>query len=40
MVSPSMDQINAAARDRRKAEGRPDKKRYDLRYRVEGLGAV
>jgi hypothetical protein len=34
-----MDQINAA-RERRKAEGRPDKKRYDLRYRVEGLGAV
>jgi hypothetical protein len=33
------EQINEARR-RRKAEGRPDKNRYDLRYRVEGLGSV
>jgi hypothetical protein len=34
-----MDQVNAA-RNRRKAEGRPDKTKYDLRHRVEGLGAA
>ena len=28
------------ARRRRAAEGRPDKKKYDLRYRVQGLGNV
>jgi hypothetical protein len=34
-----MDQVNAA-RDRRRAEGRPDRTRYDLHTRVTGLGAV
>ena len=34
-----MDQVNAARR-KRVAEGRPDKRSYDLRYRVEGLGSV
>jgi hypothetical protein len=34
-----MDQVNAA-RNRRRAEGRPDKSKYDLRHRVEGLGAA
>jgi hypothetical protein len=33
------DQINAARR-RRIESGKPDKPKYDLRYRVEGLGAV
>jgi len=33
------EQINEARR-KRKAEGRPDNKRYDLRHRVEGLGTV
>lgn len=33
------EQINAARR-KRKEEGRPDKQKYDLRYRVEGLGSV
>jgi hypothetical protein len=33
------EQINEARR-RRAAEGRPDKRTYDLRYRVEGLGTV
>jgi hypothetical protein len=33
------EQINEARR-RRVAEGRPDKQKYDLRYRVEGLGTV
>jgi hypothetical protein len=34
-----MEQVYEARR-RRAAEGRPDKKRYDLRYRVQGLGNV
>jgi hypothetical protein len=34
-----MDQINAARR-KRVAEGKPDSRKYDLRYRVEGLGTV
>ena len=34
-----MAQVNEA-RNRRAAEGRPDKKRYDLHTRVTGLGAV
>lgn len=34
-----MEQVNAARR-RRAAEGRPDKRNYDIRYRIEGLGAV
>jgi hypothetical protein len=29
-----------AARERRAAEGRPDKKKYDLHHRVVGLGSV
>lgn len=33
------EQVNEARR-RRVAAGKPDKHRYDLRYRVEGLGAV
>jgi hypothetical protein len=33
------EQVNEARR-RRVAEGRPDKQKYDLRYRVEGLGNV
>src|SRR5262245_7489812 len=33
------EQVNAARR-RRIAEGRPDKTHYDLRHRVEGMGAV
>jgi hypothetical protein len=33
------EQVNEARR-RRAAEGRPDKQKYDLRYRVEGLGTV
>jgi len=33
------DQINAARR-RRVDAGRPDKAKYDLRFRVQGLGAV
>jgi hypothetical protein len=33
------EQINEA-RKRRVAAGKPDKKRYDLRYRIEGLGTV
>jgi hypothetical protein len=33
------EQINEARR-RRAAAGKPDKKKYDLRYRVEGLGTV
>lgn len=34
-----MEQVYAA-RANRAAEGRPDKRKYDLKYRVEGLGAV
>jgi len=34
-----MEQVYEA-RERRKIEGRPDKKKYDLHYRVVGLGAV
>jgi hypothetical protein len=33
------EQVNEARR-KRAAEGRPDKRNYDLRYRVEGLGHV
>jgi hypothetical protein len=33
------DQINAARR-KRVAEGKPDKRSFDLRYRIEGLGSV
>ena len=39
MTRERQEQINAARR-KRQAEGRPDKKTYDLRYRVEGLGSV
>jgi hypothetical protein len=39
MTRERQEQINEARR-RRIAAGRPDKQRYDLRYRVEGLGAV
>src|SRR5262245_52219 len=38
MTRERQEQINEARR-RRVAEGRPDKKTYDLRYRVEGLGS-
>ena len=34
-----MEQIYAA-RNRRAAEGRPDKRKYDIRFRIEGLGPV
>ncbi len=34
-----MEQVYEARR-RRAAEGRPDKQKYDLRYRVQGLGSV
>lgn len=34
-----MDAINRA-RNKRAAEGRPDQKTYNLRYRVRGLGSV
>lgn len=33
------EQVNEARR-RRVAAGKPDKRKYDLRYRVEGLGSV
>ena len=33
------EQINEARR-RRVAAGKPDKKKYDLRYRIEGMGTV
>jgi hypothetical protein len=33
------EQINEARR-KRVAEGKPDNRKYDLRYRVEGLGSV
>lgn len=39
MTRERMDQINKA-RNQRRVEGNPDKPRYDLRYRVEGLGSV
>jgi hypothetical protein len=34
-----MAQVYSARRQRR-IEGKPDKRNYDLRYRIEGLGAV
>ena len=34
-----MEQVYKARRARA-AEGRPDKRKYDIRYRIEGLGAV
>jgi hypothetical protein len=39
MTRDRQEQINAARR-RRIAEGMPENRRYDLRYRIEGLGAV